>query len=165
MSARLRRERATRASAVIGALCELWPRTFEVEGRNRRPLSIGIHTALLGAVAPAMGAGDVTVKDIKRALARYTSADGYLRNMRTGTGRLDLDGKIVGAVTPAEAKHARQILGERHRKKLAAHATTTCRRSDAGDSAIRTKTKGYGVPPCASVAEGVVLRHEKYPTP
>ena len=103
MSARLRRERASRASAVIGALCQLWPRTFAFYERKRKPLALGIHTALLVA-------GTVTVKDIKRALARYTGANGYRRNIRAGAGRLNLWGKIVGVVTSAEAAHARQVL-------------------------------------------------------
>ena len=92
------------------ALSELWPRTFAVYERNRNPLALGIDRALLVAIAPAIEAGTVSVKDIKRALARYTNADGYQRNMLTGTGRLDLDGKIVGVVTNAEAAHARQVL-------------------------------------------------------
>jgi hypothetical protein len=75
MSARLRRESATRASAVIGALSELWFRTFAVQGRHRRPLSIGIHSTLLVAAAPAIMAGTITVTDINRALRRYTGAD------------------------------------------------------------------------------------------
>ena len=110
MSARLRRERASRASAVIGALCQLWPRTFAFYERKRKPLALGIHTALLVAVEPAIVAGTVTVKDIKRALARYTGANGYRRNIRAGAGRLNLWGKIVGVVTSAEAAHARQVL-------------------------------------------------------
>jgi sRNA-binding protein len=110
MNARLRRERAIRASAIIGALRESWSGTFASPERNRKPLALGIHTGLLVAVEPAIKAGSITAKDVKRALARYTGADGHLRNMRTGTGRLDLSGKIVGAVTSAEAAHAHQIL-------------------------------------------------------
>jgi sRNA-binding protein len=82
---------------------------------------------------------------------------------RAGAARIDLTGNVAGAVTPAAAKRSHRLLSERRRRKLAAHATVTCRRSDAGDSAIRTKTKGHGAPSRAPVAKGVRLRHEKYP--
>jgi ProP effector len=111
MSARLRRERVIRASAVLGAFSELWPHTFAVQGHHRKPLALGIHAALLVAIKPAIRAGTVTVKDIKAALRRYVSADGYLRACRrAGTARIDLTGKVVGIVTSAEAKYARQVL-------------------------------------------------------
>jgi sRNA-binding protein len=111
MSARLRRDRAIRASAVIGGLCKLWPDTFALPERNRKPLALGIHGALLTAVEPAIDAGTVTVQEIKAALRRYVSAEGYLRACRrAGTARIDLAGNVVGTVTPVEAAHARRVL-------------------------------------------------------
>jgi sRNA-binding protein len=97
--------------------------------------------SVLAVLCQAIAKGVITAIDIRRALARYVASDGYQSNMRTGTGRLDLGGNMVGVVTPAEAKHARQFLSERCCKKPAAHATATCRRTDTGDSAIRTETK------------------------
>jgi sRNA-binding protein len=82
MSLRKRREAAARANAVIGALSELWPHTFVVCERRRKPLALGIDKALLAAAEPAISADAVTVKDIKAALRRYVSAEGYLRACR-----------------------------------------------------------------------------------
>ena len=138
MSARLRRERAVRAKAIIGALSRLWPATFAVREHNRKPLALGIHRALLVAVEPAIVAATVTVEDIKRALARYTSAKGYRRNMRAGTGRLDLDGKIVGVVTSAEDAHARQILKLRKATRQANVGLASTKNGPNGSNRERT---------------------------
>jgi sRNA-binding protein len=94
-----------------GGLCKLWPATFALPERNRKPLALGIHGALLTAVEPAIDAGTVTVQEVKAALRRYVSAEGYLRACRrAGTARIDLAGNVVGTVTPVEAAHARQVL-------------------------------------------------------
>jgi sRNA-binding protein len=166
MSARLRRERAIRAIAIIDALSELWPRTFVFHERGRRQLALGIHRALRVAFQPAIIAGTFTAKDIKTALRRHFTRNGYLHaRLCTGAARFDLAGNVVGTVTFGEVKHARQFLSERRRKKQAARATITCRRSDAGDdSAIPNKTKGHGAASSASVAKGVLLHHEQYRT-
>ena len=120
MSFRKRREADARANAIIGALSELWPHTFVVYERRRKPLALGIHRALLVAVEPTIVAGTVTVKDIKRTLARCTRSNGYLRNMRTDAGRIDLAGRIVTTVTKDQAQHAKQILDQRRAERRAA---------------------------------------------
>jgi sRNA-binding protein len=97
--------------------------------RGRKPLALGIHAALLDALEPAIRAGTITAKDVKPALARHTGADGYLRNMRAGVGRIDLAGRIMTTVTKDEAQHARQILDQRRPERRAAkHQSLTAQK-------------------------------------
>jgi sRNA-binding protein len=105
-----RRVQAMRSAAVIERFERLWPKCFALCAPRRRPLKIGIDKDLIEICRPAIAKGIITIADIMGTPRVYTGADGYLRNMRTGTGRLDLNGKIVGVVTGAEAAHARQVL-------------------------------------------------------
>ena len=167
MSLRKRREAAAAcAGLVIGALAEAFPRALSVCARRRVPTALGIYRALLVAVQAAIIAGTVTAKDLKTALRRYITSNGYLCACRqAGAARIDLAGNVVGTVTPAEANHAREFLTERRRKKPAALRHGHPRRYDAGNSAIpNNKAKGHGALSVASMAEGVLLRHDKYPT-
>ena len=127
MSLRKRREAAAAcAGLVIGALAEAFPRALSVCARRRVPTALGIYRALLVAVQAAIIAGTVTAKDLKTALRRYITSNGYLCACRqAGAARIDLAGNVVGTVTPAEANHAREFLTERRRKKPAARATVT----------------------------------------
>ena len=133
----------------------MWPHTFVVCERRRKPLALGIDKALLAAAEPAISADAVTVKVLKAALRRYVSAEGYLRACRrAGTARIDLTADIAGTVTEREANFARQMLAQRRRKKLAAAANITSGRLGAGGSVGPNKTEGHGAPSRASVAKG-----------
>src|SRR6185437_6170742 len=104
----LSRQRVIRASAVVVAHSELWPGTFALQERKRKPLAVGIHAPRVAAVAPAITADTITVKDIKAALTRYVSARGFLRSCRhAGAVRID------GTISVAEARHARENLKQR----------------------------------------------------
>jgi hypothetical protein len=117
-SARLSRERAIRAIAIIDAISELWP-TFVVHKHRRSQLAaLGIHGALLVAVAPAFTSGTITARDIRAALRRYVSAEGYLRACRrAGTARIDLTANVADTVSEREAQHARRMLAQRRRNQ------------------------------------------------
>ena len=79
MSLRKRREAAAAcAGLVIGALAEAFPRALSVCARRRVPTALGIYRALLVAVQAAIIAGTVTAKDLKTALRRYITSNGYL---------------------------------------------------------------------------------------
>ncbi len=78
-----------------------FPRTF-MPGQPQ-PLKIGIHEELLEAEG-----GDP--KKIRRALAGYVKVPRYLRCLKAGAVRLDLQGANAGFVTQQEAEHAQQQL-------------------------------------------------------
>lgn len=69
-------------------------------GQPKRPLAIGIKHDLIGAntgLSPA---------EIKHFLRAYTFGPRYLRALKAGADRHDLDGMIAGVVTRDEAQHA-----------------------------------------------------------
>lgn len=74
-----------------------------------QPLKIGIHKDLFNQEG-----GDL--KKIRRALACYVKVPRYLRCIKTGAVRLDLNGNNAGFVNTQEAEFAQQ-----HLEELAAH--------------------------------------------
>ena len=103
MPSRRRRSRS-KAIAAIGVLAERWPETFRVIGQ-RQPLKIGIFEDIVVAVA-----GVIKSSEIHSALAFYTGHILYLRALKDGTQRIDLQGNPAGSVTADEAAHARERL-------------------------------------------------------
>jgi ProP effector len=84
----------------IEFLAEKFPRTFFVNGGERKPLKIGIIRDLVDAHIGIPGT------QLRHTLAAYTSSPGYLRACREGADRIDLVGEPVGIVSGAEAEHA-----------------------------------------------------------
>ncbi len=87
-----------------------YPRSF-MPGQPQ-PLKVGIHEELLAAEG-----GDM--KKIRRTLASYVKVPRYLRCMRKGAVRLDLQGNNAGFVTEEEASFAATHLLEleQHKKQ------------------------------------------------
>ncbi|WP_236645314.1 ProQ/FINO family protein [Aidingimonas lacisalsi] len=72
---------------------------------HTRPLKVGIHKDL-------MAREPWPEKLVRRALACYVHLPRYLKAVRTGAERVDLDGNNAGQVTEGEAKYARRQLEE-----------------------------------------------------
>ncbi|MFO8047208.1 MAG: ProQ/FINO family protein [Halomonas sp.] len=70
---------------------------------HTRPLKVGIHEEL-AALEPW------PEKLVRRALACYVNLPRYLKAVREGAERIDLDGKPAGAVDAKAAEHARKKL-------------------------------------------------------
>ncbi len=85
-----------------------YPRSF-MPGQPQ-PLKVGIHEEL-----QALEGGDM--KKIRRALAGYVKVPRYLRCMRLGAVRLDLNGNNAGFVTKEEADFAAAHLQELEERK------------------------------------------------
>ncbi len=87
------------------ALLKQWyrryPETFFE--RHTRPLAVGIHETL-AAREP------FDEKLIRRALAGYVNLPRYLKAVRSGVARVDLDGSDAGVVGDDDARHAREQL-------------------------------------------------------
>jgi len=82
-----------------------FPACFSVYEARRRPLKVGIRRDLV-AVLAASGTITIAEADLARALTHYTSAKGYLRELKAGWSRIDLGGNPAGVVTADEAERA-----------------------------------------------------------
>ena len=87
--------------AILACIAEWFPQAFVPEKYlPHRPLKIGIHIDLK-ARCPALS------ERKRRAVLRwYVTRTIYLRACVAGAPRIDLDGKVCGEVTAAEAQHA-----------------------------------------------------------
>jgi ProP effector len=83
--------------AAVELLCETYPQTFAFA--KPKPLKIGIQEDLVAD-------GKLSQTKIKRGLASYVRAFGYLKSQTDGTARINLAGEAEGAVTAGEAAHA-----------------------------------------------------------
>ena len=101
-------ESAPSPHALLKQWYKRYPDTF-FKGHTR-PLKIGIHVELLENEPWGE-------KLVRRALAGYVHLPRYLKAVRAGTQRVDLEGQSVGAVTEDEALHARQQLAELTRQQ------------------------------------------------
>ncbi|AVI62900.1 ProQ/FINO family protein [Halomonas sp. GFAJ-1] len=90
--------------ALLNQWYQRYPKAF-FKGHTK-PLKIGIHHDLAQR-EPWSG------KLIRRALANYVNLPRYVKSMREGVERLDLDGNPVGKVDKEASLHARQRRKER----------------------------------------------------
>src|SRR5262252_7139948 len=87
----------------IAQLAELYPNCFRQPGQ---PLKIGIHNDII-ARHPELQPGLIA-----SALRTYTRSVGYLKTLKAGAARIDLEGNPVGAVTTADEEHAKRKLAK-----------------------------------------------------
>lgn len=98
--------------AVIAFLVETFPACFTQEG-EAKPLKIGIFQDL----AARLDADErVSKTQLRVALRHYTNAWRYLRSVKAGVARVDLDGGESSVVSDGEAEHAKTNLHESMRK-------------------------------------------------
>ena len=83
--------------AAVELICETYPQTFCFS--KPRPLKIGIQEDLVAD-------GKLSQTKIKRGLASYVRAFGYLKSQTDAAPRINLLGEAEGAVTADEAAHA-----------------------------------------------------------
>lgn len=83
--------------AAVELICETYPQTFCFA--KPRPLKIGIQEDLVAD-------GKLSQTKIKRGLASYVRALGYLKSQTDAAPRINLLGEAQGAVTANEAAHA-----------------------------------------------------------
>lgn len=79
---------------------------------HTKPLKIGIHEDLIAREPwPA--------KLIRRALANYVNLPRYLKSVRVGVQRVDLDGQPAGDIGEQDVQHAREQLTalQKHRRE------------------------------------------------
>lgn len=112
---------AERYSAIVARtraiLAERFPHAILPKGspHAKRPLKIGIR-ADIRAAAP-----DLPAKHVVMTLRDYCGGSQYLRALKVGAARIDLQGQPAGVVTDAEATRAAAILSKRAAKRFPAH--------------------------------------------
>jgi len=79
--------------------------------RNFSPLAIGIDKQLLTQQP------ELNRKALRIALRSHTMSTRYLKEMQTGTIRLNLDGTAAGEVTEDARTHSAELLRERFKKQ------------------------------------------------
>ena len=121
----------TTAYATIELLASTWPKCFSAPLTGRRPLKVGI-----GKEIAAVAEGTSTPGELDAALRLYTTQKGYLRTLKEGALRVDLDGNPAGTVTAAQAANAR-----RHIERIEARHSA------------RTRVRGLAIQEAALKAE------------
>lgn len=101
-------EKLATSKAVIAYLAEQFPQCFTLSG-EAKPLKIGIFEDLAKRMEEDP---KVSKTRLRSALRQYTSSWRYLRGVKTGTERVDLDGAKAGTVEEEHAQHALETLTE-----------------------------------------------------
>jgi len=92
----------------IEALCEVYPKTFVAEGRNRRPLKIGIEEDIKADISNTNDS-ELRFYNIDDTIEWYRTHVGYQLNCSVpGAVRLDLAGNAAGKITEREAREFEQ---------------------------------------------------------
>ena len=102
----------TSTKDIIAYLAEKFPECFSIKGPVK-PLKIGIFQDLAEKLSE-----DETVSKtrLRQALRHYTSSWRYLKVIKVGTARVDVDGKAVAEIDEEQASYASKTLKESQEK-------------------------------------------------
>lgn len=102
----------TSAKEIIAYLADKFPACFSVAG-PAKPLKIGIFQEL----AERLDGDEMVSKTrLRQALRHYTSSWRYLKAIKVGTQRIDVDGNDVAEIDQEQADHAAKTLKESQEK-------------------------------------------------
>lgn len=99
-------KRLPNSKAVIAYLADLFPSCFTVVG-DALPLKIGIFEDLAERLE---GDEKVSKTRLRTALRQYTNSWRYLRVIKTGAKRVDLDGAEAGIIEEEHESHSQETL-------------------------------------------------------
>lgn len=116
---------------VIAKLAEVYPQTFFSDGRQVRPLAIGIVRDLLAEREEKLPG--LSARVIRRALRFYTSAAAYHRAVIKDLPRVNLQGEEAGQTSDEEKAYAQEKLDAIPKPK---------RKQDKPAPARKSKPKG-----------------------
>jgi len=111
-------EKLTDTNAILAYLYETFPLCFIAEG-EAKPLKIGLFQDLAERLA---NDSRVSKTQLRVALRRYTNSWRYLKSLKEGAQRVDLDGKPCGELEQEHIEHARAILKDSQEKAKARRA-------------------------------------------
>ncbi|WP_163931033.1 RNA chaperone ProQ [Paraferrimonas sp. SM1919] len=101
-------EKLTDVNQVITYLTQQFPNCFIAEGETK-PLKIGLFQELAERLADDP---KVSKTQLRQAIRRYTSSWRYLRGVKAGVQRVDLDGNPCGEIDAEHVEHAQTSLKE-----------------------------------------------------
>lgn len=122
---------------VIAYLAEQFPGCFTLEG-DARPLKIGIFDELAKRLADDE---NVSKTRLRSALRQYTNSWRYLRAVKAGIQRVDLDGADAGAVEAEHEQHAQEQLQASQAKAKEKQAQRAAERKPIATKGRNTKNK------------------------
>ena len=98
----------TSSKEIIAYLAEKFPACFSIEGAAK-PLKVGIFQDLAEKLSE-----DETVSKtrLRQALRHYTSSWRYLKSVKAGSFRVDLDGNNAEEIDQSQAEYAAKTLKE-----------------------------------------------------
>ncbi|MGL4613570.1 MAG: RNA chaperone ProQ, partial [Shewanella sp.] len=105
-------------NAILAYLYETFPLCFIAEGETK-PLKIGLFQDLAERLADD---SKVSKTQLRVALRRYTSSWRYLKCVKAGAQRVDLDGQPCGELDQEHIEHAQATLKESQEKAKAKRA-------------------------------------------
>ncbi|MCK8045522.1 MULTISPECIES: RNA chaperone ProQ [Shewanella] len=108
-------EKLTDTNAILAYLYETFPLCFIAEGETK-PLKIGLFQDLAERLADD---SKVSKTQLRIALRRYTSSWRYLKCVKAGAQRIDLDGNDCGELEQEHVDHAAATLKESQEKAKA----------------------------------------------
>ncbi|MCG9696494.1 RNA chaperone ProQ [Shewanella sp. Isolate11] len=108
-------EKLTDTNAILAYLYETFPLCFIAEGETK-PLKIGLFQDLAERLADD---SKVSKTQLRIALRRYTSSWRYLKSVKAGAQRVDLDGNECGELEQEHVDHAQATLKESQDKAKA----------------------------------------------
>jgi ProP effector len=103
-----KQNRTQQSKAIISRLAKLYPKTFFVHPKERKPLKIGIYNQVVDEVLPTLA--DISKKQLKAAFTFYCGHFHYVNAMLNETHRIDLKGEPVEAITPEQKAMSEQRL-------------------------------------------------------
>lgn len=116
--------------ALLNEWYERYPSAFFKA--HTRPLKVGIHKDLI-AREPW------SAKLIRRALANYVNLPRYLKSVRTGIERVDLDGAEAGTINEEDVAHAREQLDNLHKRRQAREERQSAERMSRKLAALNSR--------------------------
>jgi len=125
-------EKLTDTNAILAYLYETFPLCFIAEG-EAKPLKIGLFQDLAERLADD---SKVSKTQLRVALRRYTSSWRYLKCIKEGAVRVDLDGNPCGELEQEHIDHAQATLKESQDKAKAKRAERAPK-ADAADKPAR----------------------------
>ncbi|ABV37093.1 ProQ activator of osmoprotectant transporter ProP [Shewanella sediminis HAW-EB3] len=128
-------EKLTDTNAILAYLYETFPLCFIAEGETK-PLKIGLFQDLAERLADD---SKVSKTQLRIALRRYTSSWRYLKGVKAGAQRIDLDGTPCGELEQEHIDHAQSTLKESQEKAKAKRVAKAAAAKSEGQAAKANK--------------------------
>ena len=104
--------KALTTKEIIALLSSKFPLCFSVEGQAK-PLKVGIFQEIAEQLTEE---DNVSKTRLRQVLRHYTSSWRYLKSIKVGASRIDLNGESVAEIDQEQADHAKNTLKESQEK-------------------------------------------------